>query len=921
MVRRSSGGRVLGGRGRMTRRASMNGGSMFASVTGGRLRACLAALAAFGIGALLTVPGSARASTAAATAGTSARVDPVPIATVNTEAVVGGQAGIEIRRPSDPQPLFYPAPAGTWLEVLVLNRSDLSTVSITSYPCPAAATSHTDSSGLACASQVHNALSNLSPSDLVIAASPRLLGGGQDLGAPIGPRGAGRALGSIGVTSWPFWTGGDNSAIRQGLFSAIGVPGTPAGAATESVASGPDAPTGSGAISGYLLRDNKGLYEFTSPTGFDFSTQAPGSDQAHSVMSVGDRRFQVDIPADSAGGFQVTTVAQRLAGNQTEPAVETRWFGTGSTVPATSRDQVLAMSRYLEGIAAQKSSDPRFVLVASRGNPGVAIPGDNPSMALGIYQAVSTLVTDLTDIGGTRNGGYSVLQGATAGRALTLVGQVGLTTGQGYQRLGSTASHGSGAALSDAVVNGRFGRNGPYYGLSLQTAGPVATQRPLPALLENAVFQAPAPWPEYGNPGRTAAIEWLGTQVYDTNQPRTQYWTIPYSVETWNAKKADLRAQQYPQGQPFSQADFDWAKEELITEIGWLEAEHAFLSSLAQPFAHGALESWAALQSVATDVNTQVGTAPEDKVRQSVLAIFNAALEAGGELPEPAGTVIGIVGTIYHLAAELTSINSAGIEDAAAQFQVRVADLGKEFAARLQDAQDMLMTQYANVIASDYGRLRLVGECAQGHQAGCPNDPALWQFTQEDQRVAANDLQYGALATFYSALVGAKYTVYDLPVSPFGDKTPDRFIGHDLDPFAQVCIFKGDPAYSSTIASVERNSEGFYTTWHVSVLGYTTGQGTISDPWHMHWPDESIMRRMFSPVDPTGDPATGGLGMDPETTFALFPHHAQLPYFPFSAAPAATQWAGNSAGCVPVLAPGASSSAAPNRDARAPVGG
>jgi hypothetical protein len=250
---------------------------------------------------------------------------------------------------------------------------------------------------------------------------------------------------------------------------------------------------------------------------------------------------------------------------------------------------------------------------------------------------------------------------------------------------------------------------------------------------------------------------------------------------------------------------------------------------------------------------------------------------------------------VYHLASELTSINSSGTEDAAADFPSKVGDVGKDLADRLSDAQDTLTVQFSDIVASDYQRLKTMGECAAGHSAGC-SDPAAWQFTQDDQRLAANSLQYGAQSTFYSALVGAKYKVYDLPIPPQYDfTTPDSYIGYDYDPFAMVCIFKGNPAYSTTVAQVEHNSADYITEHYVSALGYVDGAGTITNVFHMHWPDGSIMDRMFGPVDPTGNINKGGLGMDRETTFALFPTHTTIDYFPLDGHPRKTQWSGDGA--------------------------
>ena len=417
-------------------------------------------------GLMLAVAAPAGAAGQPVTAA-SARIDPVPIVTIDTQAREGPATGVRITKPDGSQ-VFYPANAADWMQVLVLNRSTLDLVSNTSYACPAAAAAPNDQAGHQCAMDLATTLSPLDATSLVIASSPALPSGAAGLGEPIGPNGAATALAGVGVGAWSFWGTDRTSQIRQGLFSAIGVPRSPAGTATESVAASPTAASGSAAITGYLIRDNKGLYEYYSPASFSFDTQAASSSLNQNVMTVGGHEYAVTIPSGAAGGFQVTTVRQRYTSDQASPVVTTRWFSTGSASPPASFDQLVAMERYLKGLLDGNGSDHEFVLISSRGDPGAAIPADQ-SFALQVYDAIGTLAGDITGLGGTRNGAYRVLQGDTRGKAYTLVGQTGSSTGRGYQLEG--ASTGS-AGLNSGVAAGTLTRNGPFYGLALGTTGP-----------------------------------------------------------------------------------------------------------------------------------------------------------------------------------------------------------------------------------------------------------------------------------------------------------------------------------------------------------------------------------------------------------------------------------------------------------------
>ena len=130
------------------------------------------------------------------------------------------------------------------------------------------------------------------------------------------------------------------------------------------------------------------------------------------------------------------------------------------------------------------------------------------------------------------------------------------------------------------------------------------------------------------------------------------------------------------------------------------------------------------------------------------------------------GKAFTVLNEMYDAALEQAQIDRG--EAAEDDFPVAAGEVGKELAARFEEAQAFLTKQLPRAIVSDYGRLRLVGSCASAlHDdwAACPTDHALWQFTQSDQDQAARGLLRGSSITAYGSLLRAKYTLYKLPES------------------------------------------------------------------------------------------------------------------------------------------------------------
>jgi hypothetical protein len=183
-------------------------------------------------------------------------------------------------------------PGESFLQVVVLDRCSLELISNTSYPANIV--------GLA---EFEQAARSLGSEDLVI-----LSGGAQSYGGPTQDW----RFESILREEFGVVTGfgiGQISGLVHGDFSAISVPGTPPGAATQLIGGSRAQGVPEGDISGFL-RVNSGGEDFTfneAPTFLRFDTMAPGSDATTNTISIDGTEYTERISSNSylPGGFHL----------------------------------------------------------------------------------------------------------------------------------------------------------------------------------------------------------------------------------------------------------------------------------------------------------------------------------------------------------------------------------------------------------------------------------------------------------------------------------------------------------------------------------------------------------------------------------------------------------------------------------------
>lgn len=783
------------------------------------------------------------------------RADPPPVLEVNTMAEDGGAWGIRVGD------RHYAATPGSWLQVVVLDRSLGTLKSNKSYPCPDI--SH---DGLtACVRTVHADVSKLSDNDLVIASNQPEAGGTSQA-----PNLAGEALDPLGPPGQTYPA--DPSNLVRGTYSAIGTIGGPT-TAHSAAANTP----GDGAIEGLLIRNNRLNYSFASPDGVAFDTQAEGSSATANVIKVGGHEYQATV-SGSPGGFHVVVVdAATLQGTS-------HWFATGGATGNAAVNLITSMHEVLEQALL---GSRKLVFLASRGKPTLAPNAyDGLPSSHTLYHAIRDTAATLERLGGTRGPFYRLIDpGLYEHESYTLLGGGPTVVATGEAAVGKDASDASGS-LNALPLGGTLTRTADDYRFELGQAFngvpiPTHSVRSPGQRLVATVYGPETLWPDEGKPGREAAIAFVGNhpQVGLTDDPRSQYYTRPFTPESWQATRAaiaSLQPGQLPAN--VTQDDFDWAKQELATEIEWLILAHSYVGALAAPYQQIELRSWADLSAIAEEINDEVKAAPQDTVLMVAGAVFDGARALTEAIPE-VGEAFAALNAIYDAALEIAEATGGEQEDPKAEFRTTVAKAGSDLADRLYDGEATLNLSYANAIAADYEKLRTVALCGQG--SGNCQDPDDWQITQSDQVEIGKSLRGSLRNTFYSTLLPARYVLWRIPdVKQVRDAT--KWVGAGALGFGTFRPFGSSPPSAQLAVPICRDmNDHDRDEWQVYALGSRTGEGTVTNPWKMEVPSAAVTDHLFEPVNPSQFPE-GPLGNDREVFYLSSFHQEPISHFPLA---------------------------------------
>ena len=814
---------------------------------------------------------------------TEARIDPVPAAYVSTHEQQGGQWGILISTPTGNA--FYPGDVTKWLQVLVLDRRDLSLVLHKQYDCPQATDNPRPSQIAAvgpCQLALVNDLRSLPDRDnkLLVATSQSSPSASYDVQPPNGAN-------AVGAHIWDWWD--RNVPIKRGTFSAIGT------LTEQKVARASTDQTGltsGGEIRDLLVLDNENRYSL-APGPLQFDTQAPGSDAEHSVMQIAGNRYGEPLSANSTSGFHVV-----IAHPDTLQGTSYFFRTAGINTDSQQLQGLLNVLKQANDDGSSPNLRKKLIFMTSRNRPAV-FPADAT-----VNDLLAAVGNEIVRAGGTRSRFFAAMDPRKAqNNSYTLV-----SSGQTQ----ATEVLGPPQPVNNPVTNpvrGMLARTGTWWNFEVQSAGVTPVISGDPSIGAGQMFQtagqAPSTWPEQGNPGRTAAIKFIGQQIFGTEQPRTQYWTISWTPGRWAPVITSVNqlCTQTPlpdqcKNLQFSPDDLGWAKGEIVKELGWLEQMHQYLNDLASPFL-AADWGWADLSTVANLVQSKVQISDgSQRVDLTTEAGLEWLVEASEQVPV-VGNFVSVAHSSYSFATRLARAADVPIRN---DFQSSVATAGTDLETRYKAAQSLLTDQIPNVIVSDYAKLKLVGSCAsinaQDH-VDCPFNRGDWEFTDVDRRPVAAALRQASQVALFGALLPAKYGVYRLPENPH--TTANDYYATDVIVFGCQYPFKGSPASAQlampTYPAIYTGG-GLVDRYEIRTLGFETGGGVLGNAYVMNTPTADATDTLFG----TG---AGQLGANQEEFFNRFlPAGADLRAYPYND----TQpqwWQQTKKGCGPKAASGA----------------
>jgi hypothetical protein len=790
--------------------------------------------------------------------------DPAPAVPVNTMATSrdGSQLGIQVGTS------FYAAQPKSYAQLVVLDRQTLDPVSGNlgdlankSY------TNCSDQDVTPCVAALKSDLVRLSSKQIAIVSSQPDF----DLGVPP-PVGLEAALAPIGVAQTAY------SQSDPGSISAIGVPGTPVGQGDWH------ADSHGGAMSGYLVRDNKNNYAFVAQDRIPFSTHATGSsggDHGTNVIRVGGQGSAVNnesrVQPDD-GGFQVFVVDAQ----DPDRGGQDQYFRTADISDRSELiDNLEQMRQMLQ--KANSSPRPELVFITSLMDPSIKeyyIFHDG--VDTGVNSEVARLVDEVQQLGGTRNGFYKAIDPGGFGlpkQSYTLVSLSNSGPGEGTE----SVTDGPGFTnnpLNTTPISGALARTGPNYEYAVQGTPRIGPEPPGrdPSLgaseLAQVAFQPPTPWPDqdpnvFPDPAerarKQAAIAWIGRKVLNTDDIRGQYWTYPlrkdgsFNDTAWTSIANAIQGLNYPQdpstakpcpplpqGVDFCPDDLAWAKQELAGapgssvvggEIGWLIAANQYLDALAEPFQGTALTQWSDLSKTVSDISSRVNLAPQTQVTQiNSTAVFDAVRNFADLLPH-VGELAYAVNIVYDLVSDFTEVKVGNTNvPAADDFNSTAGKVGQDLVDRLNAAQDVLTRQLPNTIAADYGKLSVVGACATTilpDPSRCPFPLSDWQYSQQDQKDAGKALVNTTRLWAFSQLLPAKYSLFQLP-DWWRTSVSDNQDFYSYVSCGGRCLpFAGLPANGQVAEPVYRNMPTYAHTLTDGPCGFKTCWSSSGDTWRI----------------------------------------------------------------------------------------
>jgi hypothetical protein len=787
-------------------------------------------------------------------------VNDTPLVPIDTAASVGGEQGMAIgyhpaeqggRAPQGPNEEFFPLGSSNALQLVVLDRKTLETVESWSGP-PTNASIETLTAKLKGYDDSHLAIVTAWRDPAWVNARA-----GNESATFNLVETPGHGVSLIGASKISSSEEAAYDLEQGGQLSWIGVPGFSIGDAWELSGGGLDS------LQGFLSFDNNDNYAYLgpNPTTYDL-----GPDGQSVAMTVGPNSFHGSMPAGESG-FLIAY----MSGTTLEPVIVDPDVGYGQVVYVTNRDgtpdlgglQMMtddlkaAIDQSSDG-GSQPTAQPLVVAIRSIGPAPLAGYQGSKEPDQQYADFLYELAELINNLGGTPQLIWGMATEPTGNDSYSLLGSNSLAM-QGLPPEGTGADLGSQLKpkgqthLSGILSRDKQSRYVPK----------MAANQPVGAALYELALAEPTEWPFSSTPDEQAALRCIGQARGLGPDPRVPYWQQEYSDAKWIGIQEDIK-EMVPSACPdVNEADFTNVRDELVTEIGWLVNVHSYLDGLTSPFTADGLSTYADLQSITEEVIEAVDPPPAQDAGIDGLAIFADALDLLADFDFPgAGAVAGA----FFLADDLSALTQDGPTiDWDQRIRAESAKVGQELAQQLE----MIAAgneRLAGIIAADHAKLSKVGElgqCTPG-ETGCTPE---WQFTQQQQNAASRMYEITAKREIWGGVLPAGYPhVLLYTTRPISDGIYQDFKG----PLGQI---------SGIECGIREAGWKFQQPFPVEepvfmVTGLPPPEGTFmvfsqsnfegrQNPLPTdNFPSPGLLNPLFAPLDPGGDPAKGGLGLD-----------------------------------------------------------
>ncbi len=804
-------------------------------------------------------------STATTTVSAAMFAGPIGVP-VDTIATASGSSGVRVGDAGTAGAQFYPIQdRSKALQLVVLDRSTLAEQQNVSYG--------NDPAG---ASALLTAVKRLSSSDLVIITKPDpqvTNATNPDDGDPTAAAMISHALNAIGVSSVDSLVSTEVGCHPDqeeqvedepcSAFSAIGVPGIPAGQGTLNAGLGaPGSGNAPGDLHGYLREDLAGNnFTFVNVERVPLDTGAPDANPA--VVTIGSDESGSEMP-------KTTYTSQKLSG----PGFYLLILNAGDLKPEF-QDTVAETAQGLNGLGSflslfGRDNPTALVIVRSIGAVGRLPQGSDPH---GAWDFTAGKLQQL--------GGSQYLFDTLNGEASSQFAQVGPSGSPGYPSPWTqvaTHEHSGTGRLAGLLARNNSSR---FY---LDDAYPSKLNdpgRPLAGSLSGIMSLPTASWPDRDTPGDQAVLSCVAAHI-DPNgalrAPIEANYTNQNLVHNWAAWASDIGASGYYDTLsgyrdcgPFTRADFNDVTGQLRGEWTAVPRVWGLIEDLQKPLLDSSGNA-AEIGSIAAEVNEDLGTGSQS-VEYDGWEIASNLLLLVAAIPE----VDEVAAPLEFMSAAIdlaTSVNQ-NPDGSNAQDDVRTtaADLGASL-SRKYTADIVGLDETGDILVSDWTKLRLTAQNA----ANLTNAAADWSWTSADAKQATQQLLVATRQLAYTTLFPVRYKLYRLQSgAAAGSVNPQDVTSYGCsyfdgyaDPNTGDWIYTGSKAWHPFASVAPFGNVGVTVsgTGAVEQRAYATADDRfVQDKDHSgQFPSAKVLGLMFK--TPTGDQYQTGPLFDP-LSFAL----------------------------------------------------